>query len=525
MQNSTATMTGEYILFTLAGDCYGIDIRFIREIIRVPTMVRVSFSPLEVLGLTNLRGTIYTVIDMRSALGLELKDESTGSERVLILDDAESLGVLVDEVLEVLELDEAIVEKDREGAEECGFIEHVAHVESTDQLIQIINVSWFIASRMQRAKTNRNRDYSHSKVTRRINDERAMNLHDYLGFVLNNENYLLAIENVKEIVKLPQNISKMGHAQEHILGLSILRDEVLPIVDLGQVLNMAPQEIDTKVQVIVSLFRASDGSSFPVGLVVKEVKDVLSLPPENIEELPLLLKNELKDAQQIAGVYKDKDLSYLLEPESLFSSIDGGVLQLLETDTHRDRVREERSGAESIDEKKDLHNGEQDQYIFFAMDKSIFAIDIVKIQEIVRVPEVTKIPGANSFIAGLINIRGEVIPVLNLQEKFSMARKEINKETRIIVLNLEKMSVGIMVDETKDVLPIEKKMISPPPEKMIESLDGDYFQGIIRLDEENMALMLAPERLLSMDEIAHVQEVALGEVGGEGDEENTCLDS
>ena len=106
---------------------------------------------------------------------------------------------------------------------------------------------------------------------------------------------------------------------------------------------------------------------------------------------------------------------------------------------------------------------EEKQYIVFYVEKEYFGIDIVDINSIIMVPKITPIPNMPDYFQGVISLRGHVIPVINLRKRMGLADKEISKETRIIVLNLENEELmGIIVDDVKEVMNISNSEIEEP---------------------------------------------------------------
>lgn len=122
------------------------------------------------------------------------------------------------------------------------------------------------------------------------------------------------------------------------------------------------------------------------------------------------------------------------------------------------------------------------QLATFRLGDEEFAVDILKIQEINRMVEITKLPEAPDYYEGIINLRGRVIPVLNLRTKFGLESKEWDKNTRIIICDVEGHAVGMVVDEVDEVLRIHSSTIEPAPE-IVTSCDSDYITGVAKLDD------------------------------------------
>ncbi len=128
------------------------------------------------------------------------------------------------------------------------------------------------------------------------------------------------------------------------------------------------------------------------------------------------------------------------------------------------------------------------QLVTFKLGNEEFALDILKVQEINRMVEITKVPKAPDFVEGVINLRGRVIPIVDIRKKFHLNIKEATKETRIIVVNIMSKTIGLIVDSVSEVLRINSSTIQPPP-PLIAGLDSDYIKGVGKLDERLIILL------------------------------------
>jgi purine-binding chemotaxis protein CheW len=128
------------------------------------------------------------------------------------------------------------------------------------------------------------------------------------------------------------------------------------------------------------------------------------------------------------------------------------------------------------------------QLVTFTLGNEEFALDILKVQEINRMVEITKVPKAPNFVEGVINLRGKVIPIVDIRKKFHLNFKESTKDTRIIVVNILGKTIGLIVDSVSEVLRINSNTIQPPP-PLVASLDSDYIKGVGKLDDRLIILL------------------------------------
>ena len=130
------------------------------------------------------------------------------------------------------------------------------------------------------------------------------------------------------------------------------------------------------------------------------------------------------------------------------------------------------------------------QLVGFTLGEEDFGVDILSVQEINRVTEITKIPSTPDFVLGVINLRGNVIPVIDLRSRLGMPEKEHDKQTRIIVADVEDRTVGLVVDAVSEVIRMDSNLVEPPPELIVGTTDkGKYIKGVGKLDDKLLMLL------------------------------------
>jgi purine-binding chemotaxis protein CheW len=132
--------------------------------------------------------------------------------------------------------------------------------------------------------------------------------------------------------------------------------------------------------------------------------------------------------------------------------------------------------------------GEQLQLVTFEVADEEFAVDILLVQEINRMMELTRVPQAPSEIEGVINLRGKIIPVVDLRRRFGMPAAERKGENRIVVVEVKGRVVGFIVDRVHEVLRIPQDIVEPAP-PMACSIDADFIAGVGKLDDRLIILL------------------------------------
>jgi purine-binding chemotaxis protein CheW len=138
------------------------------------------------------------------------------------------------------------------------------------------------------------------------------------------------------------------------------------------------------------------------------------------------------------------------------------------------------------------------QLVTFHIGEEEFAVDILNVQEINRMVEVTKVPGSPEFVEGIINLRGKVIPIIDLRKRFGIHSRVTDKSTRIIVVELSKKVIGFIVDSVSEVLRINSSICEPPP-NIVSNINTEYITAVGKL-EDRLLILLDLEKVLSQSE-------------------------
>jgi purine-binding chemotaxis protein CheW len=132
-------------------------------------------------------------------------------------------------------------------------------------------------------------------------------------------------------------------------------------------------------------------------------------------------------------------------------------------------------------------NAEVLQLVSFNLGNEEYAVDILRVQEIIRMAEITPIPNAPLYVEGVINLRGKVIPVVNLRKKFGLDLKQVDSHSRIVVVDVG-ATIGLLVDSVSQVLRIYPDTVEPPP-PMADGAGSEYISGIGKLEDRLLILL------------------------------------
>jgi len=266
-----------------------------------------------------------------------------------------------------------------------------------------------------------------------------------------------------------------------------LRNRLLPLVSLRRMFGLPDRDSDGESRiVVVSLAGAS------VGVVMDSVNQVLRVARSAVDRMPGLLAQDgnMSDIEEICRLDGGKRLVSILSVENLFrhSAMKAAI------NTVADMTLERKTDASNtgVDGPAD----EEEQIVVFRLGKEEFGVPIESVQEIVRLPdEMTKVPKAAAAVEGVINLRGAVLPVIDLRRRLGLAPIERSDGQRIVVLMIDNVRTGFIVDSVAEVLKVPKSAIEPAPH-----LSGDQNQVLARManleKQKRMVQLIEPKHLI-----------------------------
>ncbi|WP_186843808.1 chemotaxis protein CheW [Acetobacterium tundrae] len=484
--NNTGVTERQLVTFRLGEDEFGTDIMDVKEIIRVPVITKVPNAPDYVEGACNLRGDILPIIDGRTKFNLERKEKDENS-RVLVIDvEGKATGIIVDKVSEVMRVSTADIEEAPQIVKnvDSDFLDGVVKLDNGQRLVMLLDVvkALIVNNTEKELKTGHAERMKNNGASVSGSEDASIDEEQLVTFLLDQEEYAIEIMMVKEIIRVPQ-IVKVPNCEAYIEGVLSLRDNLLPIINLRTYFGMVHTEINDRNRILVV-----DMGSFAAGIMVDKVSEVLRIPKNSIQPPMKFLTQSEEQLKGIAKLNNGNRMIFILEPSKLISAdaIDGII--------GNDATHEQNADGQNS-ERQIL---EEEQLVTFKIDQEEYGIKIDNVQEINRMTAVTKIPNAPCYIEGIVNLRGNIIPALDLRRLFKLSEKQLSDATRIIIADFNGKRTGIIVDSVSEVLRFEKKLIETPTEILSSGVDNDYIEGVGKLDGgKRMILILNIGKVLS----------------------------
>lgn len=465
---------------------YALPMSEVAQIIRLPDLNQVPLAGDHLLGVTNLRGAVLPVVSLRALVGLPALTADKDA-RVLVLRGDEPLGIQVDRVEKV-----AAVSASRVDASELSRsqVEHALlrgfiRPEHPDEQILRVLSSTAIAESAQAAEVSGEAHGNAAPRSGGAKEAETVTLRQqYVGFRLADQHYAVAIQQVKEVVRVPEQPEPVAGAPDFVVGLLPLRELMIPLIRLASLYGLESNGYDRSSRVLVLPVSGRDGKEF-VGVIVDEITDVRALAETEIRPAPDMLSDEL-GYQDIVGMFEGT------EPSAPLTAV-LDARRLLQSPALKSTTSET-EGSEQAMAETHTETDEQ-QLVIFQLMAEEYGVEIGAAKEILRVPDsLTRVPQSDSFVEGVINLRGAVLPVIDLRRRFGLPACDRNKQQRIIVLNLNGQRTGFIVDSVREVRRVAKSTIEPAPELSAEQ--ASLITEMANLaDEERMILLLNPGRL------------------------------
>lgn len=510
-----------------ADEGYALAMSDVAEIIRVPELNRVPLSGDATLGVTNLRGSVLPVVSLRRLVG-KGAEETTKYSRILVLKGRHPVGLWVDWVEKVEQVPHSRIDHSdlmRQRADHqllSGFVrpavtsgEDHARMRRLLDANAVYDASLCAPIAAESGQAGGRADHGGNQSRQRDDSQQ------YICFDLSTQSFALNIRQVKEIVRVPAQLEAVSGTPEHVMGVLPLRDLMIPLIHLASLYGLS--EADGPGQsgsttpgsaltpdsgsmwsgnrdrrVVVVPVDSRDGRDF-IGLVVERITRVVTLSDSRIQPVPDML-GQTPGFQDISGMMRldgaEEPLTALLDARKLMAQ---QAFQSAAAVT-RDHEVAMTDNTESSDER---------QLVVFQLEREEYGVAIEATKEILRVPEtLTQVPHSDSFIEGVINLRGVVLPVIDLRRRFALAEQARNNRQRIVVLNLNGQRTGFIVDAVREVLKVSADTIEVAPP--LSPQQNSLITEMANLAAENrMILLLDVSRLVSEHEarkLAHAAE-------------------
>jgi len=460
---------GQYVTFYVEKESFAFPLASVLEIIRVPETVKVPMSPKSLVGLANLRGSVLPVLDLRQILAFPQTDYSD-STRVVVTDVGTPVGLVVDRVAQVLNVEQAKIESTDtvQSTVKADLLTGVVKDVGGRSLVQLLDVQRCVSLEFAAVvESARKTGHATSGVaatdlaspSTRDETEQEDDSIQIVSFVVDDQEYAFAIAEVQEIVRVPENVSRVPRAQANVLGIINLRNRLLPLVSMRRIFGLDESDLNENCRILVVTLGVGSEQRESVGIVVDQVREVLRVDPSVRDRVPPLLnRNGLES--QIESVCRLGDGKRLVSVIAIDALFQHQVVQTAMENTRNElgnegKLKPDEDGQQEEDENR---------LVVFHLAEQEYGVIVDTVQEIIRVPEeMSRVPKTEAYIQGMVNLRGSVLPVLDMRIRFGMKRAERSDRQRILVLNEAGQCTGFIVDSVSEVLRVPHGAIEKSP--------------------------------------------------------------
>ncbi|MBF0409705.1 MAG: chemotaxis protein CheW [Candidatus Riflebacteria bacterium] len=428
----------QMVTFMISREEFGFPIDKVREILRVETPRQIPEVPEYLLGVLTVRGKLLPIIDLRKLLNQQLLSDELCSQAKRLLNGFNNWHDKVSQYFRNSN-EQKVAEKPFEDLR-----------------------TWFDA----RNSSNQILMESVAKI-RGIADHVAKALQDLTGTIASRE-----VTTARYNETLDPLIKSLSREIENYASL-------------------VPENIKEDQRIIVV-----DSNGTLLGLVVDHVKEVLNAPKNCIDPAPTLSESENAELSGIAKLKDGTRLIMVLESAKLLKKQIFNQLKEIAgsgSGNNFENAKHQETSAREMDER---------QLVTFRLGEEEFGIPIARIREIDRYSHITHIPKVPEYVEGVTNLRGEVIPVVDLRCRFSLQTKVADDRTRIIIVDLQGKKTGLRVDSVSQVLNISNRDVEPPPRAVGSGEKNKFISGIAKIDSgKRMIVLLDVEKILANSQI------------------------
>jgi purine-binding chemotaxis protein CheW len=483
----------QFVTFIAGDEVFAVDMAPVQEIIRVPSVVRVPLAPDTLDGLANLRGKVLPIISLRRIFGFEEVDYSDAT-RAIVIDLGQPLGFVVDTVASVVGVEVSKIEdvSSISGTVDTELLTGLIKDVGGHAMIMVLDFAKLIANEFTDIAKLSTSTAAQSLLRQEENldDEKFSDELQLVSFSVAEQEYAISIEDVQEIVQVPENIIHVPHSDSHVLGVMTLRQRMLPLVSLRKMFNLPFHAADEHSRIVV----VAVGNS-SVGVVMDTVNEVLRVSKNYVDAMPAMLARDgdLSEISEICRLDNGKRLVSIISAENMF---------------RHSAVREALNSIDQVQDESMSNSAERagieddEQMVVFRLDREEFGVPIESVQEIVRVPEeLTHVPKSPSFVEGVINLRGAVLPVIDQRRRLGLPTTERTEQQRIMVFLFDGLRTGFIVDSVAEVLKVPKSAIEPAPN--LSTSQMNLISRVANLEKQKrLILLIEPSQLLEANDRA-----------------------
>jgi purine-binding chemotaxis protein CheW len=479
-----------FLTFRVDAQLYALRAEDVSEVMLLPALARIPQAPAALLGVANLRGSVLPVVGLRELLG-KPPAASTASTRAIVLDVGAAVALIVDsvEMLETATAQQVQTHNNELTSTDAEKLLGVFTVGRDKTAAKILDIKTLLESAFaNRARPQRQVAQTGVATGKERGTDSAVTATEVLvSFEVAGQEFALTLDAVREIIPLPATLTAVARSEAVVLGVISVRDALLPLLSLRGLLGFAAAATtDGREKIVIMQVAGAQ-----VGLVTDRARAIVNADPELVDPIPAVLAARTGGESRIKAIYRGeagRRLISILSPEQLFRE---DVMQKLLA-SHKDQ-HEQASSSDATSRAELI-------FLVFKLGGDEFGLPIDTVVEVAQVPtQITRVPKTPKFLEGVVNLRGEVLPVVDQRRRFDMPTLDASAGRRLIVIQTERHRAGLIVDSVADVLRVLPEAIEPPPD--LTDATSRLVRGVINLEKSaRLVLVLDPTEVLTRAE-------------------------
>lgn len=455
------------LFFVIGGEEFAFAMSHVKEIIRPPHLVQIPNPPDYLMGLCSIRGELLPVIDTRRLLCINNHAYEQNSRIIIVDIRGRKYGMMAEKVSEVVHVEASMIKEPPSSLKGLGggALSGVLLLNDGCRVIMVLDAYKMIHT-AQLSEYSFKQDYGIQLKEKNTQEDMQV-----VVFSVGEDEYAFEIHRVKEIIRLA-DLKKVPDAASYIEGLLSIRNRVLVVVNLASLLGKNYRKKSDHSRVIIV-----DNGLISFGVLVDSVSKIIKVP-----------ENAFRRSHSEAGAPETYIKGFISHNKykGLLMVLDPFKLQFAAASCNTSGV----GNGKIVTLEKQNQDQYLEQAVIFRLGENEYAIRVHDVREINYLNDIVRYPGAPVFIEGMVNLRNEVIPLLNLRTLFD-PNEEGRCYSKYLVAEFQNQRIGIMIDSASEVIGIQKHCQESVSDAVSSTNDQKYIDSIIKLDDgERIVLML-----------------------------------
>lgn len=467
----------ELVVFQVGTEQFAFRLMNVREIVRVNGLRTIPNAPEHVAGLSSLRGSVLPVIDLRKCFHMPIREYDDDSRMIVADIHGRQVGMITDRISEVASIEVSAMTEPPSNIRNMkeGYVSGIVVKDQGKGIIMVLDAEKIINIQQLDdafAKTKTNGEGEHEDPS-----SRTSGIEELVVLKVGNENYALNIKHVKEILRYGE-LLKVPNSHYYVEGVLSVSNRLLAVINPGKIFGILHCQVHESTRIVVV-----DAGAFSYGIVVDHVSEVASVPRNQFYN-PIRIANnaELDCVSEFAKLNNDQKMVMVLDPYKLVSLTDLRDMY--------SRMKEDHHGIEPMGHELSKQQVHLEKIVVFRIDDGEYGIGIDYVREINNLDRIVSIPGTPDFISGMVSLRGEIIPLMNLRVLFGIAENRKLPPSKFLVVEHKKERIGILIDSVSEVLSLNKELFEDTPRLLEADNQKKYVHQICKLNEGKRTVMM-----------------------------------